>query len=187
MRKTCKKCPFRKDSIKGELGSFSVEETIVVASSESNFLCHLTRESNIEKQCIGRLLRATKTGKIFKRWDLERLRVEQKDSEEVNNILGFDFTEHHTFYTIEKLNAMLIDWEVDDKFVIITFQERGSKSNIPYMAYSIHFKLLSEKTGFYLLTNDTCSNKEDVVEFLNNKGLERYNIIKTRLDDEKLR
>lgn len=89
-------------------------------------------------------------------------------------------------YTIEKLNAMLADWEVDDKFVVTTFQETSGKFNIPHMAYNIHFKLLNERSGFYFSINNVCSNKEEVVEFLNNKGLERYNITKTRLDNEKL-
>lgn len=96
MKKTCIECPFRKDSVKGYLGGFSVEDTIAIANSEADFYCHLTRETGNEKQCVGRLLRAGKVCKSFKRFDLERERVSLKDSEERDNILGFDFKEHHT-------------------------------------------------------------------------------------------
>ena len=90
----CGECPFKCDSIKGWLGSFSVEETLAAARSESDFFCHMTRgEEN--KQCAGRLLFASKTCKSFRNQELEAARLELKQRYGTDNILGFDFKEHH--------------------------------------------------------------------------------------------
>lgn len=94
-KRPCGQCPFRKDSIKGYLGGFTLEETLNVAKSESSFECHKTRETPNTKECAGRLLFATKTCKSFRDPELEQLRRETKENNSTENILGFDFKEHH--------------------------------------------------------------------------------------------
>ena len=94
-KRPCGQCPFRKDSAKGYLGGFSIEETLSVAKSEHPFVCHKTRETPNTKECSGRLLFATKTCKSFKNPDLEQLRLEAKENNSTENILGFEFKKHH--------------------------------------------------------------------------------------------
>lgn len=93
--KPCGVCPFKKNSIKGYLGGFSVEETLLVARSDSSFICHKTRESFNEEECVGRLLFATNTYKKFKGEELEEMRIIANENNSLDNILGFDFSEHH--------------------------------------------------------------------------------------------
>jgi hypothetical protein len=94
MKKPCKECPFRKDSFKGYLGGFTVEETLAVANSDQSFICHLERENKNDKsECAGRLLYATKTCKQFRNPLLEEERKHLGRYTE--DILGFDFKEHH--------------------------------------------------------------------------------------------
>ena len=69
--KPCGPCPFKKSSIKGNLGGFTVEETLETARSESSFICHKVRESNNEDECAGRLLFSSKTCKSFRNTSLE--------------------------------------------------------------------------------------------------------------------
>lgn len=98
MKKPCKECPFTKASISGYLGGFTIEQTIGCAISESDFICHITRETKEEHQCIGRLLFATKTAKQFRRPDLEKMRNEAKtlNMHVHNTILSYsEFKEHH--------------------------------------------------------------------------------------------
>lgn len=94
-KRPCGQCPFRKDSAKGYLGGFTVEETLEVAKSEHQFDCHKTRETDNTKECVGRLLFATKTCKSFKDPELEALRLHAKETNSTENILGFDFKQHH--------------------------------------------------------------------------------------------
>lgn len=94
-KRPCGQCPFRKDSVKGYLGGFTIEETLEVAKSEHPFDCHKTRGTDNTKECSGRLLFATKTCKSFKNAELEKLRLETKESNSTDNILGFDFRQHH--------------------------------------------------------------------------------------------
>ena len=91
----CGMCPFKKNSIKGYLGGFSLEDTLAVARSEQSFNCHKTRDTGAEKECSGRLLYATKICKSFRNPDLEELRLEAKENNSINDILGFDFKSHH--------------------------------------------------------------------------------------------
>ena len=93
--KPCGQCPFRKNSIKGYLGGFTIEETLKTAQSESSFVCHKVRESNKEEECAGRLLFASKTCKKFKNKDLEDKRNYITSINSLDNILGFDFKNHH--------------------------------------------------------------------------------------------
>lgn len=94
MKKPCIECPFNKNSLKGYLGGFTVNETLEVANSEQSFLCHLTRENNTKSECVGRLLYSTKTCKSFRNEILENQRLEVK-SLGTENILGFDFKKYH--------------------------------------------------------------------------------------------
>lgn len=94
-KRPCGQCPFRKDSTKGYLGGFTLEETLEVAKSESPFECHKTRETPNTKECVGRLLFATKTCKSFRDPELEVLRLHAKETNSIDNILGFDFKKHH--------------------------------------------------------------------------------------------
>lgn len=94
-KRPCGQCPFRKDSAKGYLGGFTVEQTLEVAKSEQEFQCHKTRETDNTKECVGRLLFATKTCKSFKDPELEALRLHAKETNSTENILGFDFKQHH--------------------------------------------------------------------------------------------
>jgi hypothetical protein len=93
--KPCGQCPFKKNSIKGYLGGFTIEETLETAKSEHSFICHKTRETPNQKECSGRLLFASKVCKSFKNPELEKLRLEAKENNSTENILGFDFKEHH--------------------------------------------------------------------------------------------
>ncbi len=94
-KKPCGECPFRKNSAKGYLGGFTIEETLSVAKSEHEFQCHKTRETDNVRECVGRLLFATKTCKSFKDSELEALRLHAKEHNSTENILGFDFKKHH--------------------------------------------------------------------------------------------
>lgn len=96
MRKMCKQCPFHKNSSKGYLGGVSLEDTLEVVNSESDFLCHLTRETDKEEQCVGRLLRSIKICKMFRGQDLEDQKLELKESDELSEVLSFEFKQHHT-------------------------------------------------------------------------------------------
>jgi hypothetical protein len=94
--KPCGPCPFKKSSIKGNLGGFTIEETLETARSESSFICHKVRDSNNEDECAGRLLFSSKTCKSFRNSSLEERRKLLLQYNDLNNILGFDFKEHHS-------------------------------------------------------------------------------------------
>lgn len=95
-KQPCNECPFRRNSAKGWLGGFTVEETLCAARSEDAFDCHLTRGTEEVKSCAGRLLFAVKTCKSFRNKELESARLELKEqNKDLSNILGFDFAEHH--------------------------------------------------------------------------------------------
>lgn len=96
MKSPCKECPFKNNSLKGYLGGFSIEQTIDVAKSEQSFICHKIRQTDNKKECAGRLLFASKVCKSFKNPELESLRLEIKQNNTTNNILGFDFKSYHT-------------------------------------------------------------------------------------------
>jgi hypothetical protein len=95
--KPCVECPFKKSSIKGYLGGFTIEETLDTANSEADFLCHVSGRREVKKQCAGRMLFATKRAKNFRNEKLENIRKQVKDSNPNFNddILGFDFKSHH--------------------------------------------------------------------------------------------
>ena len=95
-KKPCSECPFRKESTKGWLGGFSVPETLQAAGSEYSFECHLTRSTVLTKECAGRLLFASKTCKSFRNKDLEAAREVLEKSNSLEDILGFEFSQHHT-------------------------------------------------------------------------------------------
>lgn len=100
-KKPCRECPFRKRSAPGYLGGFSAEETIMAADSDVDFVCHMTRGTNkaTYRSCAGRLLYAAKTCKVFRNKDLERAKQKllesQDDACNLENILDFDFIQHH--------------------------------------------------------------------------------------------
>ena len=94
-KKPCGQCPFRKDSLKSYLGGFSVEKTLEVAKSEQEFQCHKTRETDNTKECVGRVLFATKICKSFRNPELEALRLYANETNSTENILGFDFKQYH--------------------------------------------------------------------------------------------
>jgi hypothetical protein len=102
--KPCSDCPFRKKSIKGWLGEFENAEAIIkIAVSELPFSCHKLSndETNMldinEPQCVGRLLFATKTAKIFRNQTLETLRQKAKADNPDNDILGYrELKAHHS-------------------------------------------------------------------------------------------
>jgi hypothetical protein len=64
--------------------------------SEGSFVCHKVRESSNEDECAGRLLFASKTAKSFRNEDLEERRILLKSINSLDNILGFDFKNHHS-------------------------------------------------------------------------------------------
>jgi hypothetical protein len=93
--KPCGLCPFKKNSFKGYLGGFTIEETLQTARSESSFICHKVRDSTNEDECAGRFLFASKTAKSFRNPFLENRRKELLKFNDLDNILAFDFKEHH--------------------------------------------------------------------------------------------
>lgn len=105
-KKPCIECPFRKQSLPGYLGGYTIEETMAVSLSEQSFHCHMTREGNDNhylgepKECAGRLLFASNVAKSFRDKDLEAMRVATKVYNPNHNeeILGFDMKSHHTKY-----------------------------------------------------------------------------------------
>lgn len=94
--KPCGPCPFKKNSISGNLGGFTIEETLETARSEGSFVCHKVRETSNEDECAGRLLFACKTAKSFRNKSLEDRRLLLKSINSLDNILGFDFKSHHS-------------------------------------------------------------------------------------------
>lgn len=96
-KKPCNECPFKKESLKGWLGEFSVEETLRTASADQDFLCHVSGRGTIKKQCAGRMLYATKTAKMFRDPIIEGIRKEVVEANPNfrDEILGFDFKTHH--------------------------------------------------------------------------------------------
>ena len=74
--KVCKECPFRKDSMKGWLGGFDVDEVLDAQQYEQLYSCHLHRgedsaqnEKDIESGdipiCRGFLISAYLSCKVF--------------------------------------------------------------------------------------------------------------------------
>lgn len=97
-KKPCVECPFRIDSAKGYLGGFSIEDTMLTALSDGDFKCHLTRETDNEKHCAGRLLFAKKSAKSFRDRDMDNLKNEiaalnPNYRDEV--LAAWEFKKHH--------------------------------------------------------------------------------------------
>lgn len=70
LKKPCKDCPFRKDSLKGWLGKERASEVANYANNDKTFPCHKTtrgKESS-EQQCAGALLLSKKQGKLNNNW-----------------------------------------------------------------------------------------------------------------------
>ena len=94
----CKECPFKKNSLRGWLGGVSVADSIEIALSESDFHCHMTRETSKVKHCAGRMLFASKTAKKFRNQEMEEIRLSILKNNGVDEILNVtEFKEHHKF------------------------------------------------------------------------------------------
>lgn len=96
--KPCRECPFRKESLPGYLGGFTVAQVIQAAVNETDFICHTTREKDYDSQvqCAGRLLFASKVGKSFRDRRLEKMRLAAQDEIGTEKILNYvEFREHH--------------------------------------------------------------------------------------------
>ena len=100
-QKMCPKCPFRSTSIKGWLGGWSSPEQLVnYVNFEQPFPCHLTMDTDNEKLCAGALLYMRKTCKVPRDKDLARA-VSEIDTQDISDVLGFDFIKYHTLKPIK--------------------------------------------------------------------------------------
>lgn len=115
-KKMCNECPFSKNSLRGWLGGFSIEETLNAQQFEQLFSCHKQREDDEEENsrkivngeiniCRGFILSASLSCKLFGQnpstgKELARLQVEVKasitDDEKEMVLRRWDFPKHHT-------------------------------------------------------------------------------------------
>lgn len=110
-RKTmCKECPFRKDSMRGWLGPWSLDAIYRQAHSDVGITCHMqngkqaVKAQDMDKYmktaevCVGSILHSLKTAKLH-HGELRVFQLELKGSPEMDNVLGFEFKEHHKYCT----------------------------------------------------------------------------------------
>lgn len=88
----CKDCPFRKDSLKGWLGSERAKE---IAESDS-FVCHKTTKGKTEdrKQCAGHMLLVGDNSSFVRLASRLRIPIDLRGRELVFNDKS-EFIDHH--------------------------------------------------------------------------------------------
>jgi hypothetical protein len=119
-KKICTECPFSKSSLKGWLGSHSLEGVLAAQQDEKLFSCHLQRKDGMTnddiecgevKICRGFLVSASKSDIMFGQnpetgKELGRLQalVEREAKEEKRAILSRqEFEEHHGRPSLSRL------------------------------------------------------------------------------------
>lgn len=113
-KKVCNQCPFKNNSIKGWLGSHTIQDIQLSLQFELLYSCHKQRTNNEElnkklveegkhKICRGFLISASKSCKLFGQnpftgSELKRLQNELEISKEENETIlnKWEFQKHHT-------------------------------------------------------------------------------------------
>ena len=112
-KKLCNECPFSKKSLKGWLGSHTVDEVLNSQQFEGLFSCHKQRGDDLKENerklisgehnvCRGYILSATVSCKMFGQnihtgEELRRLQKENPptDEERENILTRWEFKDHH--------------------------------------------------------------------------------------------
>lgn len=100
LKKPCKECPFKKNSLPGWLGGETAQSTFDMVSHEVDFACHMTRDKDVEKmsRCRGFLLFTIKSCKTPK-YNVELKKIidsMKKVTNDLTNILSIpEFFKHH--------------------------------------------------------------------------------------------
>lgn len=111
--RTCRECPFRRNSVPGWLGPWTIEKIQAQAHGEFGLSCHTSEDRMLKLHpeledlllsgdpkfyekihiCVGSIYHANASGKLYQNKTLQRF---QKRLGLNPNILGlFDFVAHH--------------------------------------------------------------------------------------------
>lgn len=89
-KKACKECPFHKASPAGWLGPWkSAQEILEQAFSEGGLACHMQLDTPDPPVCLGSLICANKSAKLYRDQELRRLQARAPGDSDILTAQGF--------------------------------------------------------------------------------------------------